>query len=60
MEYECFKRNGLESKYFERMSEVEQQKNALKIQMQSGIPSELLFEQQPFEQNVLLTNFILI
>lgn len=33
------------------MPEVRQQYEALKIQMQSGIPSELLFEQQPLEQN---------
>lgn len=34
------------------MPEVYQRYEAIKIQMQSGIPSELLFEQQPIEQTV--------
>ena len=34
------------------MPEVYQRYEAIKIQMQSGIPSELLCEQQPIEQNV--------
>lgn len=39
--------------YFFQIPEVKQQGEALRIQMLSGIPSELLFEQQPMEQNVL-------
>ena len=51
MELECFKRNNIE-KMFYQMREVHQRYESLHIQMQTGIPSELLFEQQPIEQNV--------
>ena len=46
-----FSKDGLSSKFW-IIPEVAQKLNELRIEKRSGIPSEMLFQQQPMEQNV--------
>lgn len=43
---------------FWRLPEVRQAMKTVQYQRSSGIPSELLFDQQPLEQNVRIVSFV--